>query len=736
MRCFDAWGIWPFGGSGGLAPRPRWLRPTALRLLILLVGLILSFPLFATGIGPANKYAWAENAGWLNFNSIHNSASVQVYADHLEGYLWAENIGWIRLGSYSGGGTHSYGNTTSPADYGVNRNGSTLGGYAWSETAGWINFAPNNGGVSLDGTTGQFSGYAWSENVGWIHLRGAAQNTTIYGVDMLTGGAVGLTSSLNPSTVGQTVTFTATLVGTPTPTGTVNFSADSAAITGCTSKALSSGAATCATSALSIGNHAITAAYSGDSDYNSSTGNLTQTVNSGGGGGTGPIYSSIPITGGLISFGPVAVGASATQTLSVGNTGDALLVVSTMTVTGADAGDFTPPSPTSFTLASAAARTLTLACTPTVVGTRTATLTISHNAPGTPASYPLSCSASAPTQYRLSVAVLGSGTGVVTSSPAGINCGADCTEDYATGASVTLTATPASGSTFTGWGNGCSGTATICTVTMSAARTVTATFTGASASLPAVGVFREGQWFLDANGNSQWNECGVDHCDHFGQPGDLPVVGNWDGGVKSRIGVFRPDIGKWFLDRNANGQWDECVADGCYTFGQTGDLPVAGDWIGAGFAQIGVFRNGQWFLDANGNGQWDGCGSDLCQNFGQPGDLPVVGDWNGDGKTKIGVFRNGEWFLDANGNGQWDGCAIDRCVLKNSDQPSAGFGQPGDFPIVGDWTGDGVIKIGVFRNGSWFFDANGNGAWDGCGTDRCYLDSFGQKDDLPIVGRW
>ena len=120
------------------------------------MGLILSFPLFATGIGPANKYAWAENAGWLNFNSIHTSASVQVYADHLEGYLWAENIGWIRLGSYSGGGTHSYGNTTSPADYGVNRNGSTLGGYAWSETAGWINFAPNNGGVSLDGTTGQF----------------------------------------------------------------------------------------------------------------------------------------------------------------------------------------------------------------------------------------------------------------------------------------------------------------------------------------------------------------------------------------------------------------------------------------------------------------------------------------------------------------------------------------------------------------------------------------------------
>ena len=77
----------------------------------------------------------------------------------------------------------------------------------------------------------------------------------------------------------------------------------------------------------------------------------------------------------------------------------------------------------------------------------------------------------------LSVTKSGSGAGTVTSSPAGINCGATCSTTVASGTSVTLTATPATGSSFAGWnGSGCSGTST-CTVTMSEARSVTAQFT-------------------------------------------------------------------------------------------------------------------------------------------------------------------------------------------------------------------------------------------------------------------
>jgi len=79
-------------------------------------------------------------------------------------------------------------------------------------------------------------------------------------------------------------------------------------------------------------------------------------------------------------------------------------------------------------------------------------------------------------QYTLTVTKSGTGSGTVISSPAGINCGSDCSEAYNPGTSVTLTATTASGSTFGGWSGACSGTGG-CSVTMNSDKTVTATFT-------------------------------------------------------------------------------------------------------------------------------------------------------------------------------------------------------------------------------------------------------------------
>ena len=78
-------------------------------------------------------------------------------------------------------------------------------------------------------------------------------------------------------------------------------------------------------------------------------------------------------------------------------------------------------------------------------------------------------------KHTLTVTNSGTGTGTVTSSPAGINCGSTCSHDFPEGAMVTLTPTADPGSAFTGWSGDCSGTGA-CTVTMSQARNVTATF--------------------------------------------------------------------------------------------------------------------------------------------------------------------------------------------------------------------------------------------------------------------
>ncbi|HEX3563406.1 MAG TPA: hypothetical protein VHU24_11255 [Solirubrobacterales bacterium] len=82
-----------------------------------------------------------------------------------------------------------------------------------------------------------------------------------------------------------------------------------------------------------------------------------------------------------------------------------------------------------------------------------------------------------PVSHTLAVAPAGTGSGVVTSSPSGIDCGATCSHSFDQGTAITLTATPAAGSSFAGWsGGGCSGTATACHVTLNANTSVSATF--------------------------------------------------------------------------------------------------------------------------------------------------------------------------------------------------------------------------------------------------------------------
>jgi hypothetical protein len=90
-----------------------------------------------------------------------------------------------------------------------------------------------------------------------------------------------------------------------------------------------------------------------------------------------------------------------------------------------------------------------------------------------------------PVQFALTVTEAGTGSGTVASSPTGINCPTTCSANYNSGTPVTLTAAAGVGSTFAGWSGACSGTGS-CSVTMSAAKAVTATFTGSGTESPTI----------------------------------------------------------------------------------------------------------------------------------------------------------------------------------------------------------------------------------------------------------
>jgi hypothetical protein len=93
-------------------------------------------------------------------------------------------------------------------------------------------------------------------------------------------------------------------------------------------------------------------------------------------------------------------------------------------------------------------------------------------------------------QNPLSVSVVGSGQGTVTSYPSGISCPGGCSSAFDEGSTVYLMAAPSPGSGFAGFtGGGCAGTATLCVVTMASAQELEAHFTGAASGPSAASLF-------------------------------------------------------------------------------------------------------------------------------------------------------------------------------------------------------------------------------------------------------
>lgn len=144
---------------------------------------------------------------------------------------------------------------------------------------------------------------------------------------------------------------------------------------------------------------------------------------------------------------------------------------------------------------------------------------------------------------KLTVTLAGNGSGTVKSVPEGIDCGTRCTLSVTSGSSVSLTATPATGSVFSGWtGGGCTGTGP-CNTTLSAATSVTATFTLTTQTLT---VLKSGTGVGTVSSVPSGIDCGADCSEivNYGSKVTLtaaPTAGTsfsgWTGGGCSGTGT-------------------------------------------------------------------------------------------------------------------------------------------------------------------------------------------------------
>ena len=102
---------------------------------------------------------------------------------------------------------------------------------------------------------------------------------------------------------------------------------------------------------------------------------------------------------------------------------------------------------------------------------------------------------------------------------------------------------------------------------------------------------------------------------------------------KECVGLFRE--GTWYLDVDGNGRWS--IDDVTVELGAEGDTAVVGDFNGDGIDDIGVYRAGTWYLDTDGNRRLDA--NDKVFELGGPHDKPAVADFNGDGIDDIAVYQ-------------------------------------------------------------------------------------------------
>ena len=172
---------------------------------------------------------------------------------------------------------------------------------------------------------------------------------------------------------------------------------------------------------------------------------------------------------------------------------------------------------------------------------------------------------------------------------------------------------------------------------------------------------------------------------YYGNPGDYPIMGDWNCDNIDTPGLYRQSDGYVYL-RNTNTQG---VADIKFYFGNPGDIPIAGDFNADGCDTVSIYRQTEgsvYIINKLGENNGGLGAADYDYYFGNPGDKPFTGDFNGNGTTTVGLHRESSGFVYFR-NTNTQGIADSQFY----------FGDPGDRLVAGDWNNNGADSPALFR---------------------------------------
>ena len=179
----------------------------------------------------------------------------------------------------------------------------------------------------------------------------------------------------------------------------------------------------------------------------------------------------------------------------------------------------------------------------------------------------------------------------------------------------------------------------------------------------------------------------------FGNSGDIPLAGDFDGDGCDSLSIYRPGEAQFHIINRLGADGGGLgAAEFHYDFGDPGDIPFAGDWDGDGIDTVGLRRpsNGLVYMR---NSHRTG-NADTQYVYGDREDLPFAGDWDGDGIDTLGIYRPATataYLRNSNTSG-----VADQTLRLPRGQPVAGF-----FGVLPDPPPGPALTLGVVPREEW-----------------------------------